>query len=252
MKFLSREEFLKDLDDKKKEAEESASNSSNRDKVFTENGLLDFREVVIEGVDLSGLDLSGIDFSWATFVDVVFAGSRFVGSCLEHVKCTNVDFASSDMTRSSLVGGDFRGCNLSRTNCDGTNFTASQLEGANLEGLIDTDSTIHFRNHCPQDCYIFGYKKCFNNRMVKLLIPKNAKRCSSTTNACRCERARVVAITDMDGNGSYKEAVSFVDENFIYRLGEMAVADSYHEDRWLDSSHGIHFWMTFEEALGYM
>ena len=55
-----------------------------------------------------------------------------------------------------------------------------------------------------------------------------------------------------DKSGFYTEASSFVDENFVYRLGEMSYADSYHEDRWLDSSHGIHFWMSFEEALGYM
>lgn len=79
-----------------------------------------------------------------------------------------------------------------------------------------------------------------------------SKRCSSTTSACRCDRARVLAITNLDGSGHYTEAVSFVDADFVYRLGEVVVADSYNEDRWLDSSHGIHFWMTKEEALGYM
>ena len=131
-------------------------------------------------------------------------------------------------------------------------FFAALLWEAKLDNLFVTDRTKFFRNYCPEEGYIFGYKKCFNERMVQLLIPKDARRCSSTTNACRCDKARVVAITDVNKKESYKEAMSFVDPNFIYRLGEMVYADSYNEDRWHDSSHGIHFWMTFEEALGYM
>src|SRR5699024_3311890 len=141
-----------------------------------------------------------------------------------------------------------RGCNLSYTNCDGTIFTSSLLIDANLEALKDTERTVHFRMSCPETGYFFGYKKCFNDKMVKLLIPSDAKRCSSTSNACRCDKAITVAIMNKDKTGFYTEATSFVDENFTYRLGEMSYADSYHEDRWLDSSNGIHFWMSFEEA----
>lgn len=236
MKFDNRESFLRELDLMRRE----------------KCKIVDFRSLELRDMDLSGEDLRGVDFSWSTFENVSLRNADLGKSKLEHIKFIDVDLSNSNLEFSSLIGGDFRGCNLSNANCDGADFTSSQLVGANLEGLKSTDRTIHFRNHCPQDGYIFGYKKCFNNRIVKLLIPKDSKRCSSTTNACRCEKAWVVAITDENGEGFYTEAVSFVDENFIYRLGELAVADSYHEDRWLDSSHGIHFWLTFEEALGYM
>lgn len=211
-----------------------------------------FQKLQLKDEDLSYVDLSDIDFSWSDFNNVNFIGCKLNSSILNNSRFRNCDLSKASFVKASLFGVDFRGCNLSFTNCDGTDFTGSILLDANLEGLIHTESTIHFRNHCPQEGYIFGYKKCFNDRMVKLLIPADARRCSSTTNACRCDKAKVVEITNLDKTISYKEATSFVDGNFIYKLGEMMYADSYNENRWLDSSHGIHFWMTFEEALGYM
>ena len=206
----------------------------------------------IEVLDLTGVDFSDVDLSWAEFYNIDFKNARFDRSILDNMKARNTSFEGASFVDASLKGGDFRTCNLSNSDCDGTDFTGSILLDAVLDGIKDSPKTKHFRIHCPETGYFLGYKKCFNDRLVTLLIGKDSKRCSSTTNACRCDRAKVVAITNLDGTGAYNEAVSFVDGNFIYRLGKEAVADSYHEDRWLDSSHGIHFWMTKEEALGYM
>ena len=49
----------------------------------------------------------------------------------------------------------------------------------------------------------------------------------------------------------YRWANSYVDENFIYREGQWAIPDKFTEDRWVESTHGIHFWMTREEAIKY-
>ena len=206
----------------------------------------------VDVIDFRELDLSFIDFSWSDFNNIDFRYANLSNSIFENVKFTKVNLSNSDLRESSLYGADLRACNLSNCDCDGTVFTSSILVGANLKGLKDTERTVHFRMACPEKGYFFGYKKCFNDRMVKLLIPADAKRSSSTSNACRCDKAITVAIMNKDKTGFYTEASSFVDGEFIYRLGEISYADSYHEDRWLDSSHGIHFWMTFEEALRYM
>lgn len=203
-------------------------------------------------LDLSGLDFSNLDLSWSEFENVNFNGAVFDGAILDNIKARNTSFDGASFVEASLKGADFKTCNLSNSNCDGTDFTGAILLDAVLDGIKDSPRTKHFRMHCPEYGYFIGYKKCFNDRLVTLLILKDSKRCSSTTSACRCDRARVLAITNLDGSGHYTEAVSFVDADFVYRLGEVVVADSYNEDRWLDSSHGIHFWMTKEEALGYM
>ena len=235
---------LKDFQEKKgiEDGTEKRLDLRNLKLVATESDVL----------DLSGVNFSDVDFSWCEFENVDFKGAIFDRSILDNVKARNTSFEGASFVDASLKGGDFRTCNLSGSDCDGTDFTGSILLDAVLDGIKDSPRTKHFRIHCPETGYFFGYKKCFNDRLVTLLIGKDSKRCSSTTNACRCDRAKVVAITNLDGTGAYDEAVSFVDGNFIYKLGVEAVADSYHEDRWLDSSHGIHFWMTKEEALGYM
>ena len=244
LRIVSAKEIIRYIDKFRDERDKDEILDLSRIKLESEN--------IEEKLDLKNIDFSFIDFSWSDFRNIDFRGADFSKSVLDHAKFVEVDFSKSDFTEASLFGTDLRGCNMSETNCDGTVFTSAILIGANLEGLRDTDRTVHFRMACPETGYFFGYKKCFNDRMVKLLIPADSKRCSSTTNACRCEKAITVAIMDKDKTGFYKEATSFVDGDFIYRLGEMSYADSYHEDRWLDSSHGIHFWMTFEEALGYM
>lgn len=217
-----------------------------------EKHLLDLTYISMKTKKLEGIDLSNTDLSNSDFKNINFRSCKFDNAKLHNSKFSNCDFSGSSFKDADLFSADLRGCDLSNTDCDGTDFFAALLWGAKLDGLSDTDRTKFFRNYCPQEGYIFGYKKCFNERMVQLLIPKDAKRCSATTNACRCDKAKVVAITDLDKKESFKEAMSYVDQNFIYRLGETVYADSYNDDRWHDSSHGIHFWMTFEEALGYM
>lgn len=244
MKKISKKDLLQMLDLYRSGSKNKGENICLQD--------ISFREIFLENEDLKNLDLSGIDFSWSDFKNIDFRNCNFDGSIFDHSKFCESDLSRASFKNSSLFGVDLRGCNLEEAICDGTDFTESVLVGANLKDLYYTDKTVHFEIHCPKVGYFFGYKKCFNNRMVKLLIPKDAKRCSSTTNACRCDKAKVVSITDISGKIFYDEAISYVDENFVYKLGEMVYADSYNEDRWLDSSHGIHFWMTFEEALGYM
>lgn len=214
--------------------------------------MLDLRGLSLEAQCLDNKDLSYIDFSWGEFRNISFRGCRFDYSVLDHTKFCNADFSASSFRFASLFGADLRGCCMADTDCTGSNFLAALLSKADLRGLKHTESTLHFRNHCPETGYFIGYKKCFNNRLVKLLIPKDAKRSSATTPACRCDKARVVAISDLDGGGFYREAISFVDENFVYRLGDTVYADGYNEDRWLESSKGIHFWLSKEEAIAYM
>lgn len=85
-----------------------------------------------------------------------------------------------------------------------------------------------------------------------LLIPADARRTSSTMNTCRCDKAKVLKITNPDESVKFDEAVSFVDGDFVYRTGEMAYAKGFNPDRWRDSTGGIHFFLSKEEALGYL
>lgn len=213
--------------------------------------LLPLREIVLEDADLSGWNIDHVDFSLSTFRNVCFDGASLKGSCLKNSlfdKCSfrgtcfqNADMRGAAMRYDDLTGADIRGANL---------FSAV-LEHAALTDVVSDEDTKFFRLHCPEKGAFLGYKKCFNNRLVQLLIPADAKRTSATLNSCRCNKAKVLTIKSFDYSEEYDEAWSLVDENFVYRRGQWVEVKDFDEDRWNDSTTGIHFWLTREEAKAY-
>ena len=125
------------------------------------------------------------------------------------------------------------------------------LEYADLKGIISDEATQWFRLHCPEKGAFLAYKKCVNDRMVQLLVPSDARRTSATLPSCRCDKAKVLTIKSFDFTENYDEAWSLVDENFVYRKGQWVEVKDFNEDRWQDSTTGIHFWLTREEAEAY-
>jgi hypothetical protein len=131
----------------------------------------------------------------------------------------------------------------------------ADLRGANLLGAKNVPF-IPFS--CPSDGAFIGWKKINDYKesyegsyLVKLEIPEDAIRCSATSYKCRCDKARVLAITRiMDGknvdiitNTSYGECV--------YKVGEMVIPDGFDEDRWKECSNGIHFFINKQQAIDY-
>jgi len=91
-----------------------------------------------------------------------------------------------------------------------------------------------------------------NGKIVKLLVTDDAKRSSATTLKCRCSKAKVLAIENLDGTDSgLTEIKSNHDDNFIYRVGEIVEVDDFDEDRWNECSTGIHFFIARESAVAY-
>ena len=173
-----------------------------------------------------------------------------------------LDLRGADFSHCNLSGCDFRDCNISGCDFRFSDLTGCRMEGANLylsrlqesvlTGIRYDSATRYFAMQCPERGAFLGYKLCFNYRLVQLLIPVDAKRSSATDNACRCSKAKVLKITSSDGQRNFSEANAFVDQNFIYRVGQMAYPSGFDEDRWVDSTTGIHFFMTADEALAYM
>lgn len=72
----------------------------------------------------------------------------------------------------------------------GANLRSANLYGADLYGADLGFIPIN----CPSDGAFVGWKKV-QDKLIKLLIPEDAKRCSATTYKCRCDKAQVLAIT---------------------------------------------------------
>ncbi len=219
------------------------------------NGLsgnrFDLRESEITGGDLSGADLRNIDFFGSTFDGVDLRNADF-DNCNLHkvwfkdcimpgVKLTNSDVAEAMMRHMDLTGADF----------SGSNFHRALLEYTTLDGVKDDENTKFFRNYCPEEGPFVAWKCCTELRVVQLLVPADAKRCSATGETCRCSKAKVLSIKSVDETVSYDWAQSTVDPDFYYEVGKWVYPSYFQEDRWMDSSAGIHFFMTREEAVAY-
>ena len=210
-----------------------------------------FNDLIFEDMDLNMLNLSNLDFSSSNFINVNFSNVDFTNSILEDCLLDDCNFQSAIFINSNLRKASMRRANLKDADITGAKLYAAVLEGANLKNIIFDEKTEYFRLYCPEEGAFIAYKKALNNRIIKLLIPGDAKRVSSTQNCCRCDKAKVLEIKNFDGTIFYDEAWSTVAEDFCYKLGEWVYAGNFNEDRWYDSTGGIHFWMTEEEAKKY-
>ena len=136
------------------------------------------------------------------------------------------------------IFGDPKG---ERANLRGADLYRADLSGAKIDCPIA----------CPEEGSFIGFKKVYNH-LIKLEIPAEAKRCSATSRKCRCEFAKVLSITDLnDGDETIKMVTNINYETCIYKVGEIVYPDSFDEDRWNECSHGIHFFITRDEAVNY-
>lgn len=205
----------------------------------------------IEDEDWSGRILRNKDFTNAAFKNVCLDSADLTGSCFHNALLDGCSLRNAVLKNADLTGTSLRGADLAGADICGANLWCAVLEKANLTDVRSDGATRFFRLYCPEKGAFMGYKKCCDDRIVELLIPSDAKRTSATRNSCRCSKAKVLIIKNFDCTQYYDEAWSLVDENFVYRRGCQVEVPDFDEDRWNDSTTGIHFWMTREEAMKY-
>ena len=165
--------------------------------------------------------------------------------------------------RADLRGADLRGANLSGADlCDadlrGADLRNANLRNANLRNAKNTDKiawnahTAFYPLQCPETGSFIGYKKAAG-KIVMLEICADAKRSSATSRKCRCSKAKVLSITNLDGSESGLSGIgSDYNKNFIYHIGETVEVPDFDDNRWNECAPGIHFFITREEAVKYI
>lgn len=216
------------------------------------NEKLDLRHCIFKNMDLTGINLENIDLEWSDFENVVLKNVNFENSNLSNVFFEHADLSKSNFKNCMMHTTNLRYANLTDVDISGADIFGANLEEANMTGLKYDENTKHYKMVCPETGAFLAWKTCFNTRLVRLLIPADARRTSSTLNTCRCDKAKVLAVTDPTETVKFDEAVSYVDGDFVYKVGEMVYAKGFNPDRWRDSTGGIHFFITKEEALGYL
>ncbi|MCK9470336.1 MAG: pentapeptide repeat-containing protein [Bacilli bacterium] len=218
------------------------------------------RKAYLIGTNLSGADLSGANLSNAILRGADLNNVNLINAILRGADLRDsilfmVDFRGADLSNANLRGADLSGANLRYANLNRAN-----LNRADLSRVSANESTAFYHLQCPEIGAFTGFKKCIavvaekqEFVIVELLIPKDAKRSSATTRKCRCDKALVVGFYDLAGNklDDIKLARSLFDYNFAYEIDKTVEVSDFNENRWIECAEGIHFFMSFKEAVNF-
>ena len=158
------------------------------------------------------------------------------------------DAERADLSCANLSCADLSGANLSGANLSRADLSCADLSCVNLSRA----KNIPFIPYaCPDFGSFIGYKKA-RGLIVELEILSDAKRVSATGRKCRCDKAKVLSIQNIDGTPSVLTSVaSDRDSKFIYKVGEIVTVYDFDENRWNECSTGIHFFINRQEAVNY-
>ena len=198
-----------------------------------------------ERADFSGVNLNAAHLSGANLDKANLRGANLCGANL-----CGADLYKADLYKADLCGADLRGADLDKANLRGADLCGANLCGAILTGAILSDvkcnvNTAFFALQCPEKGSFIAWKKCRNDVIVKLMIPEDAERSSATSRKCRASKAVVLEVVGAE------KGISQYAEDMVYEVGKTIEPDSFDKDRWNESSHGIHFFLTREEAECY-
>ena len=203
--------------------------------------------------DLSRADLPGDDLSRANLYGANLSGADLSGANLSGANLSGADLSRATLYGANLSGADLSGANLSRATLYGADLSGADLSGADLSraGLYGAKNIPYIPMACPDSGAFTAWKKA-RGKIVKLLVPENAKRSSATGRKCRCDKAVVLAIENIDGTDSGLSSVaSGYDPKFLYTVNETVTVSDFCENRFLECASGIHFFMNRKEAVDY-
>ena len=164
---------------------------------------------------------------------------------------SDADLSDADLSGAVLSDAVLSGADLSGADLSGAVLSDAVLSGAVLSDAKRNETTAFYDLQCPEEGDFIAFKKA-SGKIVKLRIPAEAQRSSATTRRCRAEFADVLEILNTDKTkADVSEVPSNYDCDVIYKVGERVTADSWDDDRWNECSHGIHFFITFDEAVNY-
>ena len=205
----------------------------------------------LSGADLSRANLFRADLSGANLFRADLSGADLFGANLFGANLFGANLFGANLSRANLSGADLSGANLS-----GADLSEADLSGADLSraNYIEKAKNLFYPIACPEIGAFVGWKKARvktsgHECIVKLEITEDAVRSSAAGRKCRCSKATVLEIQDLEGNVLEQAAVSDRDENFHYIPGTVASVLDFDENRWNECSTGIHFYITREEAV---
>ena len=208
--------------------------------------------------DCKGWETMMADFSSCDLRDANLSGANFRYANLScanfrYADLSGADLCDADLHGANLRDADLHGANLRDADLHGANLRDANLSGADLSyaNLCDAEEVPYIPMVCPEEGDFIGWKKA-GDKIVKLHIPQDALRSSATTRKCRCNKAEVVEIYNIDGTIADERIVSssYV-SSFTYEVGKTVEVQDFDTNRWKECTRGIHFFINRQEAINY-
>ena len=206
---------------------------------------VDLRNADLRCANLRGANLRGANLFGANLRDANLRGANLFGANLRDANLRGANLFGANLRCANLFGANLRDANLS--NADLSN---ADLCEASIDQMMWNIYTVFYPLQCPESGSYIGYKKA-SGLVVELEIPADARRSSATSRKCRASKAKVLSITDINGNPAGGQVKSNYDPNFVYAIGETVEVTDFDDNRWNECSTGIHHFITRAEAVIY-
>ena len=190
----------------------------NRDCENWESMRADLHNADLRYANMSGANLYSADLRYA---DLHGADLRYANLCY------------ADLRRANMRDADLRGAYMSYAD-----MRSVDLSCANIRGVDRLRKGIKLSEP------IIGWKKCKNNVLVKLEIPRGAIVFSINNSKCRTDKAKVLEIIGSDRAYSKHKF-------FSYYVGDIIEVFDFNCEYNVECAEGIHFFKTREEAKDY-
>lgn len=248
-----------------------ALRTSGADLRYANLGYADFRNANLRYADLRNVNFGNADFLnadlwYANLENANLRYANLMDSNLGNANLENANFRYADLRNADLRYADLRNADLRNANLGNADLRYSDLRNvdlrdsnlgnanlwnANLSNIDVCENTAFILSQCPSEGSFVAWKKA-GGKIIKLLVAEDAKRSSATTLKCRCSKAKVLAIEEIDGSESeLKEVASSYNSKFLYRVGKTVEVADFDNDRWNECSTGIHFFIAREMAVKY-
>jgi len=215
------------------------ANLSSANLSYADLSYANLRSANLRSADLSSANLSSADLRYA---NLSYADLRSADLSSADLRYANLSYA--DLRYADLRSADLRSADLRYANLSYADLRSADLRYANLSYAENSKLAIAMTRILPEGD-IIGWKKCIAGVIVKLLVPKRAKRCHAFGRKCRAEYIKVISVIGAPSG------VSQHNGRTEYKKGKYVRCDKWDDDFTNECSGGIHFFITREEAEAY-
>ena len=202
------------------------------------------------GANLRGANLSDADLRCANLRNADLRGANLSDADLRCANLSNADLFGANLRGANLSDANLRNADLRNADLRNADLCRADLCEASIDQMMWNIYTVFYPLQCPESGSYIGYKKA-SGLVVELEIPADARRSSATSRKCRASKAKVLSITDINGNPAGGQVKSNYDPNFVYAIGETVEVTDFDDNRWNECSTGIHHFITRAEAVIY-